>query len=619
MTIVFSSQRGGNADLATHLLNGHDNEHVEVLEIKGGISDDLHGVMEEWDFQRRHLTKSENGMMTTAINPDMKQGPWTREMAFDFVNRLGVAFGLQDQSRVVVEHYKENKDGIMRQHFHVAWNRVDDQNGRVIPIAFDRFKSMGVTRAFCADYGLALSDGYFDKTKNFKQLTLNDITQHHRTGISREERIEFITDLWRSCDSPKALVAALHDNGYILSQGRNPYVLVDIFGGQNKLARMVEDAKQKDITAFLEKDFPHYKVGKDGKPIDNNDPNRLPTVDEAKAKVKDVAKAFELADMREVVAEKLEQLKIDHGERRAKFDVGIQERKDMLAAERERAFAKLDTEKDNLLKQHKTQDMEVNFRRTQNDPRGLAKFLSKVSGVEFVRKKLHAYQDQKRSELQETARMEMQTRHDEARSLENHRQHLHSLEIERKTTSLERVFERETRSIEFAHQRDHAMRLRRGHEHMPSVDLALSPFSWRPAMTVNAKQRFHSPTAKEVNRKAKNPTERADPLNKERKAQEVREQVNFKPPENAPEDMRHEFDHAQNQELDSDKAPEKASGDRQPASGEAGKHPGIIDAPEVRKEFTAAANSQLSNAQGEVKTLRSDFTVTKSSKRGRKR
>ena len=45
--ILKGNQRAGACDLATHLLNAADNEHIEIAQITGAIADDLHGAFSE--------------------------------------------------------------------------------------------------------------------------------------------------------------------------------------------------------------------------------------------------------------------------------------------------------------------------------------------------------------------------------------------------------------------------------------------------------------------------------------------------------------------------------------------------------------------------------------------
>jgi len=45
--ILKGSQRAGGAQLAAHLLNERDNDHVTLGELRGFAADDLHGAFKE--------------------------------------------------------------------------------------------------------------------------------------------------------------------------------------------------------------------------------------------------------------------------------------------------------------------------------------------------------------------------------------------------------------------------------------------------------------------------------------------------------------------------------------------------------------------------------------------
>ena len=47
--IMVGNQRGNGLKLATHLLNSHDNDHVEVHELRGFTAENLHGALQEAD------------------------------------------------------------------------------------------------------------------------------------------------------------------------------------------------------------------------------------------------------------------------------------------------------------------------------------------------------------------------------------------------------------------------------------------------------------------------------------------------------------------------------------------------------------------------------------------
>ena len=56
--ILKGNQRAGGDELASHLMNAFDNEHVEVAQVRGTVADDLHGAFGEYeDHAKRHQEK----------------------------------------------------------------------------------------------------------------------------------------------------------------------------------------------------------------------------------------------------------------------------------------------------------------------------------------------------------------------------------------------------------------------------------------------------------------------------------------------------------------------------------------------------------------------------------
>ena len=47
--ILKGSQRSGGSDLATHLMNGFENESVEIAQIKNVVGEDLHHAFAEYE------------------------------------------------------------------------------------------------------------------------------------------------------------------------------------------------------------------------------------------------------------------------------------------------------------------------------------------------------------------------------------------------------------------------------------------------------------------------------------------------------------------------------------------------------------------------------------------
>ncbi|ODS22907.1 hypothetical protein AB835_11690 [Candidatus Endobugula sertula] len=226
--ICFASQRGFGQDLATHLLNEHDNEVMEFAQLRGSVTDDLHGAFAEWQLQAETLTRCKNYLYSVSINPDHSQGEFTREHYMTFIERMEDKLGLSNQPRAMVFHCKHD-----REHCHVVYSRIDVENQKAVHMAFDKDKLMMVTRQFARDYGIQLPDGYYKargQHEGKEPLSLYEKRQYEETGFTKAQRMEQVTDLWRQSDSAKAFVAGLEEAGYVLCTGRRDYVLVDYYG-----------------------------------------------------------------------------------------------------------------------------------------------------------------------------------------------------------------------------------------------------------------------------------------------------------------------------------------------------------------------------------------------------
>lgn len=92
--IPFASQRGGGQDLATHLMNEHDNEYMELFEVRGAVARDLHGAFAEWEAQAKALTRCRQYLCSLSINPHELQGRLTRDQYLDYIDRAEEKLGL---------------------------------------------------------------------------------------------------------------------------------------------------------------------------------------------------------------------------------------------------------------------------------------------------------------------------------------------------------------------------------------------------------------------------------------------------------------------------------------------------------------------------------------------
>lgn len=70
--ILKGSQRGGAGQLAAHLLNARDNEHIEVHELRGVSADDLHAAFQEIEATSRG-TRATQFLFSLSFNPPPRE------------------------------------------------------------------------------------------------------------------------------------------------------------------------------------------------------------------------------------------------------------------------------------------------------------------------------------------------------------------------------------------------------------------------------------------------------------------------------------------------------------------------------------------------------------------
>lgn len=428
--IPFASQRGYGQDLATHLLNTHDNETLEFGGIRGAIADDLHGAFSEWEAQASALTKCRNYLYSLSINPDPKQGALSREQYLDYITRVEERLGLTEQPRAVVFHKKYG-----REHCHVVWSRVDAENGKAIHIGFDRRSLMRVTKEFARDHGITLPAGYERDGSKSHQLSLYEKAQQDGCGITIDERILEVTEAWRQSDSPRAFVNALAARGYVLATGKRPYVLVDVYGNMNALPKLIDDRnlRTKDIRKFLANEFP---------------PERLPSVDEvrtAAAKHREERGADTLGPDADSPRKALERKQQKRREYLLEQKNQLEERQ---AKESRTLASRQQHERQALKDLYRAESRAIRSERETRKPSGLAAFLGRITGVQLVRNKVHVYQDRRRHKRFLELREELAADHQHEKALQEKRHQLQALDFRRHERSLGALDQREKRSLE---------------------------------------------------------------------------------------------------------------------------------------------------------------------------
>lgn len=265
--ILKASQRSGARQLAQHLLNTQDNEHVTVHELRGFMAGDLTGALQEIHAQAQANKKIRKPFFSMSINPPIGQAAAVVDF-MDAADRAEKLLGLTDQPRTLVFHEKEG-----RRHAHVVWSRIDE-NLKAIKIPYFKMKLTGLSRELYLEHGWELPKGLQKKQdRDVTNFNLAEWQSAKRQNLNPKELKAFLQKLWQQSRDLSSFKNALADNGFALAKGqRRSFVLVDSRGEVRSLSRALS-IKAKEVKAKL------------------GDSENLQTVEEAQANLSQLQKA----------------------------------------------------------------------------------------------------------------------------------------------------------------------------------------------------------------------------------------------------------------------------------------------------------------------------------------
>ena len=418
--IAKASQRGGGQQLATHLLNELENDRVAVLDVRGAVANDLHGAFAEWEATATG-TKCQKYLYSLSVNPDPANGALTREQYLDFIARVEQKMGLSDQPRAVVFHVKHG-----REHAHVIWSRIDHEKMKAVHMAHDRQKLRGVVQEFALEHGLPLPRGLQNNrglerfNEHARGVSLHEKQQEERTGATKDERRQLMTNAWRQSDSGKGFVRALHQQGFLLARGQRGYVVVDAHGEIHSLARQIEGVKTKEVKARLKNDSPLEQL------------QEAETVQET---------------LRQRSREQLKNKASDAFQKHAANQWDIlkqkqQTRREALHQKHKQMMTRHRTERQALLKGQEKERQALTRKQEREKPKGLKALLGKVTGKQSTLK--HKHQQELKA---------LQTKQKKGFKTLVARQNREAKIMNRRFHSLGAVEKREARSLSTALQR----------------------------------------------------------------------------------------------------------------------------------------------------------------------
>lgn len=230
--ILKGSQRMGASQLADHLMNERDNDHVTLLELRGFVSDNLKGSLSE-AYAISKATKCNQFMFSLSLNPP-KEHVANEQDFLNAADQAEAKLGLNGQPRAIVIHEKEG-----RRHAHVVWSRIDGEELKAIHLGLFKNKLRDLSRDLYLDHGWQLPEGLqIHGKKNPLNFTLDEWQQAKRQGVDPREIKQVFRDVWERSDTLKALGNGLEERGYYLAKGdRRGFVAVDVEGNIYSLTK----------------------------------------------------------------------------------------------------------------------------------------------------------------------------------------------------------------------------------------------------------------------------------------------------------------------------------------------------------------------------------------------
>ena len=249
--ILKASQRTGTKELAKHLLNVAENDHITVHEIRGFVADDLAGALREIEAISRG-TRCSKFMFSLSLNPpdyaDVPIGDF--EAAIEEIERK---LSLVDQPRIIVFHEKNG-----RRHCHVVWSRLmySAHTHHMISIRMSHFKLklMEVSRLLFLKYGWKMPEGMKRAADRSPwHLTREEHRQAVRLSQDSQTLKMLFKSAWEQSDSKETFIRALEERGFLLARGdRRGFIALDIAGGIYSLTRWI-DIGTRELKARLGK------------------------------------------------------------------------------------------------------------------------------------------------------------------------------------------------------------------------------------------------------------------------------------------------------------------------------------------------------------------------------
>ena len=237
--IIKACERGGGARLAVHLLNEQDNEHIEVHEVRGFLSQNLKGAMNEAHAVAQG-TRCKKYLFSVILSPPTNENP-TIDDYKDAAQLIEEKMKLGGQPRSIVFHEKEG-----RRHAHAVWSRIDAREMKAINLPYYKNKLNEIAKDLYLEHGWDLPKGFLDREMS-NPLNYSREEWQQAKRINEDPRIikAALQDCWAKAKTKEAFEQLLEKRGFYLARGdRRGYVAVDWRGEVFSLTRALKEKKK---------------------------------------------------------------------------------------------------------------------------------------------------------------------------------------------------------------------------------------------------------------------------------------------------------------------------------------------------------------------------------------
>lgn len=243
--ILNGSQRGGGLDLAAHLSNMIENDHVDVHELRGFTAETMRGAFREAEAIAKG-TECKQFLFSLSINPPSSERVGTEEFEAAIM-RAEERLGLKNQPRAIVFHEKHG-----RRHAHAVWSRIDVREMKAIGLPYYKTRLTELSKDLFLEHGWRLPDGLRNRVnRDPRNFDLAEWQQAKRAGTHPREIKRTFQEAWQVSDTGSAFAQALEEKGFFLARGdRRGYVALDVHGEVYAIPKWT-GLKTKEVRAKL--------------------------------------------------------------------------------------------------------------------------------------------------------------------------------------------------------------------------------------------------------------------------------------------------------------------------------------------------------------------------------